>query len=56
MNVIEMISDADYQPIFEANPIKQREQIIGLIYAALGVLLMVFAVEANAAATAFYQQ
>ena len=56
MKVIAMISDTDYQPIFEANPIKQRERIIGLIYAAVGIMLMVFAVEANVSATAFCQQ
>lgn len=56
MNLIEKISDADYQPIIAANPANQRDRTTGLICAALGVLLMVFAVEANAVAAAFYQQ
>lgn len=55
MTLIEKISDADYEPIFAANPANQRDRTTGLICAALGVLLMVFAVEANAVAAAFYQ-
>lgn len=56
MNLIEKISDGDYQPIIAANPANQRDRTTGLICAALGVLVMVFAVEANAVAAAFYQQ
>ena len=55
MTLIEKISDADYEPIFAANPANQRDRTTGLICAALVVLLMVFAVEANAVAAAFYQ-
>ena len=54
MSLIEKILDADYQPIYSANPVNPRERNVGLICAALCVLLMVVAIKANAAATVFY--